>query len=235
MSAAATAPDPRLQPDPNRAGENVPSRIGRLFRVIRKLIDYGKEVASTLQQRASVPEFYLLAGGFGTLDLARIIARITCGLQRAAALEARLREHAATGRDVEPAPTRKPSVPKPSPPKPRTAQAAAARPAAPAPDPRLACLPTAQEIAEDVRRRPIGAVIADICRDLGMTPAVVERELWHELTQVIEEYGGNLFRLCDDITRRVFHDLDDDELVVEPPTLPPGPLQFPVFANARPP
>jgi hypothetical protein len=40
---------------------------------------------------------------------------------------------------------------------------------------------------EQIRRRPIGEMIADICRDLGVVPA---HPLWRELqTAIIRENG----------------------------------------------
>ena len=62
----------------------------------------------------------------------------------------------------------------------------------PTEDPRLARLPTEEEIAAEVRRRPVGAVIADICRDLGITPGQLDRAFWDELSRAIIAYGGNL-------------------------------------------
>ena len=59
-----------------------------------------------------------------------------------------------------------------------------------------ACLPTPEQIAAEVRRRPIGAVIADICRDLGIMP---NHPLWRELRDAIIRYGGSLARLVKDI------------------------------------
>ena len=66
--------------------------------------------------------------------------------------------------------------------------------------PRLAHLPTADEIAAEVRRRPIGAVIADICRDLGILPG---HKLWRELSLAIIDHGGSLVRLSEDIFKRL--------------------------------
>jgi hypothetical protein len=40
-----------------------------------------------------------------------------------------------------------------------------------------------------VRRRPVGAVIADICRDLGILPS---HPLWRELSEAIIRLGGSL-------------------------------------------
>jgi hypothetical protein len=77
---------------------------------VRKLIDYGKQLATTVQQRAGAPGFAFLARPFGTADIAVILARITCGLRRAAMLEARLSRHATRGRDIALAPIRLPTI-----------------------------------------------------------------------------------------------------------------------------
>ena len=84
MSAAATTPEPTTPP----------SRSARLLSLVRKLIDYGKELAGTLRQCAPA-DLRLDAFRFGTSDLALILARITRGLHRATALEARLVRSAA--------------------------------------------------------------------------------------------------------------------------------------------
>jgi hypothetical protein len=102
MSAAAQAPAPTTAPDPSRAPTDMPSRIGRVLCLVRKLIDYGKNLASTVQQRAANPGFAVFAGPFGTADLTAILARITNGLRRATALEARLCQRAECGRDLKP-------------------------------------------------------------------------------------------------------------------------------------
>jgi hypothetical protein len=93
-----------------------------------------------------------------------ILARITCGLRRAAMLEAKLCKRAERGRDLTVAPIRLPAIRVPG------AAREAAPPAVQPADPRLARLPTEEEIAEEMRRRPIGAVIVDICCDLGIAP-----------------------------------------------------------------
>ena len=43
-----------------------------------------------------------------------------------------------------------------------------------------------------VRSQPIGRVLADICRDLGLYPA---HPLWSELRLAINEFGGSWLRL----------------------------------------
>jgi hypothetical protein len=77
------------------------------------------------------------------------------------------------------------------------------------------------EIAAEVRRRPIGAVIADICRDLGIMP---KHPLWRELRLVIIRHGGSLAKLVKDICDRAFE---------RPASAwPAAPLQSPVASGA---
>ena len=45
--------------------------------------------------------------------------------------------------------------------------------------------------AED-RRRPIGRVIADICRDLGVSPGLCAGGFWNELFDALSSYRGNV-------------------------------------------
>jgi hypothetical protein len=181
MSAAATAPD--LPP---------PSRSGRLLALVRKLIDYGTQLADKLRQRPADADPIDLRVFF-TADVALILARIKQGLLRAGLLQQKIASVAAR-LDAAPGPTRTPSprapsaVPCDAQPSPRRAQAGAA-----SFNPTLANLPTAQEIAERVRRQPIGAVLADICRDLGLYPA---HPLWRELHLAVNEYGGNWSRMA---------------------------------------
>ena len=51
-----------------------------------------------------------------------------------------------------------------------------------------------------MRFRPVGVVIADICRDLGI---VVSHPLWRQLFRGILESGGNPATLFRDICKRV--------------------------------
>jgi hypothetical protein len=180
--------------DPHQPGAGMPGAIGRVVRLLRKLIDYGTQLIDTVQQRAASPGFTQFARPFGSADLAVILARITCGLRRAAFLEARLCQRAARGRDIAPAPIRLPGGP-------RATRQAAAPEAQPDPqrvgqpsDPRFARLPTEEEIATEVRRRPIGAVIVDICCDLGIAPGHLDRAFWDEINHAIMMYGGSLAR-----------------------------------------
>ncbi|MGA9016585.1 MAG: hypothetical protein WB509_29165, partial [Acetobacteraceae bacterium] len=77
MPAAANAPDPPTQP----------SRSANLLGLVRKLIDYGRELAATIRRRAFTDPIVVRCC-FGTADVALILARISRGLHRANALEA---------------------------------------------------------------------------------------------------------------------------------------------------
>jgi hypothetical protein len=192
MSAAVTTVDPPP-----------PSRSGRLLALVRKLIDYGQHLADTLRQRALPNDTTGLARTFGTSDLTLILARITQGLHRAGLLAEKITRTAAR-LDAEP-----PPKPAPSPRAPRAlpceAQPPSPRPAQPQqPADTASCLanlPTPEQIAAKVRRQPIGAVLADICRDLGIAPS---HPLWDELHLAINEFGGNYIRLVMDRLNRAF-------------------------------
>jgi hypothetical protein len=54
---------------------------------------------------------------------------------------------------------------------------------------------------DPVRRRPIGVVIADVCRDLGIMPC---HPLWRELSQATMFHGGSLANLVKDIITRPY-------------------------------
>jgi hypothetical protein len=206
MSAALKLPTPNPEPDPPRAGADTPTRLGRVLSLVRKLIDYGKQLATTVQQRAGTPGFAFLVRPFGTADIAVILARITCGLRRAAMLEAKLCKRAERGRDLTVPPIRLPAIRVPG-----AAREAAPRdvqPADPAQDPRLARLPTEEEIAEEVRRRPVGAVIVDICCDLGIAPGRLDRAFWDEINHALMVYGGSSVRFFNDLEKRLWASLD---------------------------
>ena len=60
-------------------------------------------------------------------------------------------------------------------------------------------MPTPEQIAAEVRRRPIGAVIADICRDLGI---MADHPLWRELRLAVILHGGSLAAFVRDMCKR---------------------------------
>jgi hypothetical protein len=160
-----------------------------LLHIVRWIIVFGKDFAAALQQRAATADFRHIAHRYRTSDIKLILARITRGLMLAGALEAKLAERVAHGRDEPNAPARPPA-----PRAPRDGAASGCR----APrrtniiDLPLDRLPTAEEIASELRRRPIGAIIADICRDIGIMPGDMDGEQWQELSQAMMFNGGNL-------------------------------------------
>jgi hypothetical protein len=227
MSAPPTAAGQTNRPDPQQdrpvTGADAPSRTGRLLGLVRALIDYGRQLAGTLQQRTAATDLAEVTRNFGTIDIGEILARITRGLLRAAALETRLSSRLARQQAAPAAPSA------PSPRQPR-----AARPvdrSASAADTRPTRLPTPGDIAAQVRRRPIGAVIADICRDLGIMPS---NPLWRELPMAIIANGGNLATLVKDILKRVFPFPINPAAAVHPTTPAPH-LPFAVTPGTGPP
>ena len=203
MSDATSSPPPTDKPTPS----------GRLLRLVRKLIDYGKQLGTALTQRTA--DLASVTRDFGTKDIALILARIRCGLERANLLEARIideaaRLDAASGRAARAAavaPRAPPTAPRPpAPPKEQ-------------PDPRLARLPTSEEIADQVRHRPIGEVLADICRDLGIVPS---HPLWWELMVLVPWHGGNFPALFEDIWDRVLPQTGRHPPGASPPSQAPA-------------
>jgi hypothetical protein len=187
MSAAANLPTLTDQPDPP-----VPiraSRSARLLGVIRKLIDYSKDLAATIRQRAFADPNDV-SRRFGTADIARILAMIARGLHRANALEDRIVRRAAH-LDAPPQAASSPRGPRARPP--------AAPAAVEATDPTFAPMPTPAQFAAEVLRRPIGAVIAEICRDLGIRPG---DPIWQEVLLAIVDHDGDFIDLLEDIAER---------------------------------
>lgn len=216
-------------PDPHQdrpaAVAVAPSRTGRLLGVVRKLIAFGKGLASTLQQRAaSATSIAAITERFGTNDIAAIVAHITRGLQRAALLEARLisRRERRTAAAPPPAVARSVIQLRATQPADRRANRAGSH---------LADLPSVQDIAAQVRRLPVGVVIADICRDLCIVPS---DPLWRELALVITEYGGNLAVLLRDTFKRVYR-AGAEPLAVASPASPAPILLLPAPSGADPP
>ena len=187
FATAALPNDPDPTSDPASAPAPTQSRTSRLLRLLHKLIDYGLELACSLQQTPAVATLIIVARHFGTRDIALILARITRGLQLAGELEAKLVSRPLR-KTVDQEFFRMPVDRAP-----RSARPAASR--AKLPD-----MPTAEEIAAALRDRPVGDVIADICHDLGIVPA---HPLWGEIMTVVAEFGGNLGRFFNDMMDRL--------------------------------
>jgi hypothetical protein len=201
MSDAAPATEPDAKP----------SRSGLLLCLVRKLIGYGRELATTIRQRTAINPDHT-RDRFGTTDLALIIRSIARGLHLANALEARVLQRAAfLDKAPRPRGTRPRTTPRLTPPA-EPADAPLAR--VPEVDPGIS-LPTPESIAAGyatgldpwhatgldpvVRRRPIGAVLADICRDFGILPS---HPLWREVQRAIIQHGGSFARLLSDMLDR---------------------------------
>jgi hypothetical protein len=192
-----------------------PSRSGRLLGLVRQLIDYGMFLAATLRQRGLGNHPAVHGLQFGTANVTLILARIARGLLYAAALQARL--HRSAARLDAPPPPRAPracvaSVAT------ETSEPPASRhragPRRTDDDALLTHMPTPEQIAAEVRRRPIGEVIADICRDLGIVPA---HPLWRELQRAIIREGGRYAALVIDILKRPSRLPTPDDWPEEPP------------------
>lgn len=219
MNAAQATADREQEP-----AKRDPAR-GRLLGLVRKLIDFGRDLMAAMQERdtpATPP--MALALRFGSLNVALIIARITRGILLAQALEARL---------LRPAPPMGARTGAPRPPR-------TARPARTPPRPRpdadaelLGGLPSAKDIAARIRNQRTGAVIVDICRDLGIT---TQHPLWREINEAIRYHGGNLGTWLSNVIRdRSTPDfLALCEAQARAQTLAPYP-EPPVAARARPP
>jgi hypothetical protein len=229
-SSTPAADTNRPDPPPDRPVASTPSRTGRLIDLVRKLVEYGTNLAITLRQRAATnepsPRFN---HRFGTKDIALILARITRGLMLASLLEARLIACIDRKERVEPAGTTTTEPPR----KPRAARPARQRTPTRVwePDPCIAGMPTAEEIAAEVRRRPVGAVLADICLDLGIIPA---DPLWRELSLAIMTNGGNMVRLFKASWKLAFAWMADlPPEVLNARLIPPRPPAYPLAAAAR--
>ena len=153
---------------------------GRMLGLVRKLIDYGRDLVASLQSRDDDTPPLGIARRFGGVTLALIITRITRGLMIAAALEKRLlhprpRPRSCDVARAEPRGSRGPRRPKVD----EEAEL-------------LAGLPSAREIAARIRGQRAGAVIADICRDMAIG---TDHPLWPEINMALIQYGGNLGKL----------------------------------------
>ena len=157
-----------------------PSRSAALLQIVRTLIDIGRQRLAAIRSQPGPEDTLAIGRAFGTFNVALIVARILRGLRIAAALEVRV---VAAAPDLDTPPraraTSATSAPRSRPkPKRSDAQDDAAL---------LARLPTDREIAEMVRRRPIGVVLVDICADLGIG---IDHPLWRELKWVIIDHHG---------------------------------------------
>jgi hypothetical protein len=203
-AAATPCPASPTDPPPDRPAPTMPARIAALLHTVRVLLGFGRHLARTAEHRSASPSFNAIAACFGTSRLATILAHLQRGILRATALERVLLARAASGRDltfVEPR-VRSPAPPA-APPDPHAAQPAdapiarkAARPSRPRGwnNPEL-YMPTPQELEAQVRRRPLGRTLVDICLDLSVAPGFCTSQFWNELFDGIISHGGSLATL----------------------------------------
>jgi hypothetical protein len=205
MSAAAALADlpSRSGRQHDRTADHVtePYRAFHIATLLRQVINYAKALVVTVRQRAAAPDFALFAEPFGTSDVRLILGRIARAIRRAAAVEDDMLKVARLGRHIftrPRAPSDRARSPRESCPSEAPAEPAARRDAEPG-HPLLDRLPSAARIAAQIRRHPIGVVVASICRDLGITP---NHELWPALSEVVAAHGGNLEELRQEIEER---------------------------------
>ena len=230
-------PPPDPTPDRSPASAPAPEGIGCFLILLRWIVGYGQQLASALRQGTAGGDFSDVFRRYRTSDLKLILARIQRGLMLAAGLEDRLVKRAATGRDLTPAPVRYPQ--------PRTRREGEThRHRAPRKtnliDLPLDRLPTAEQIAEELRRRPVGAVLVDICRDLGILPGDLPPDLRQALETMVIRYGGSISVLVfkemwDDLRQRIAAEeqqAKDARAAVAPQSTPACPTGPPSVAVA---
>jgi hypothetical protein len=189
---SATPPDPPQ----DQCASAVASNVEYLLHAVSILLVYGRHLVDTIRQRATTPHFNAIAACFGTANLSTILAHLNRGVRRAEALQRVLLAREAAGRDIDFV-ERRTSAPEPPP-----APAAAERPlpttrertpnrSHPAGwnDPEL-FMPTLEDLERQVRRRPIGRTICDICLDLAVVPGLCHSRFWNELFDIMNWFGG---------------------------------------------
>ena len=205
----------------------IPARIAALLHTVRILLGYGRHLAATAEHRSASTDFNAVAACFGTGRLCAILAHLQRGLLRAAALERVLLQRAARGRDIgcvapseratapadppaggtdQPAdppggPAELPDVEQPA--AAQVARTAATRRSRPAGwnDPEL-FMPTLEELEAQVRRRPLGRTLVEICLDLAVVPGFCTGAFWNELFDSIRLHGGSVATLMLEKVRR---------------------------------
>ena len=202
---AQTAP---TTPAPTRP---IPGRIWAVLNVLAALIAHASHFAATATTRVSAPEFATAAAVFGTDNVPTLLHRMQRGLHRALALHEYLLARAARGSNLRFAwppcvdllphhrpPARPAPGPRPTPLQPRRPDPALLG----SDDPAASRLPTPEELAAEVRRRPVGRTIAYICMDLGIAPGLCAGDFWNQVEKTMRRYGGSLRRLYQVRARR---------------------------------
>lgn len=220
MPNAPSSAEPAKPPE-HTGGKVVPEGIARFLTLLHWIIGYGKTLADTFHQHASdacLREF--VDSRFRTTDLNVVFARIKRGLMLALALEKKLLRRAATGRDIVETPVRSsmPATRRSGTPRQRgTVRRTNVI------DLPLDRLPTAEEIADELRRRPFGAVLVDICRCLGILPGDLTNAQQDELLHMVTRYGGSMFVLVfKDLKARLQRRIAEERVEAESASLEVG-------------
>ncbi len=190
----------------------MPAGIAALLHTVRILLGYGRHLAETAKHRSASPDFNAIAACFGTGRVYAILAHLQRGILRAIALENVLLARAARGRDISFAAPRERVTATPAAPadppveqsaEARVARKVEARPSRPAGwnDPEL-FMPTLEELEAQVRRRPFGRTLVDICLDLAVVPGFCTGPFWNELFDSIRWHGGSVASLMQEKVRR---------------------------------
>ena len=230
MSDQTPAPDVTTQTAPEKGGAVPLPRVARLLHIVQRLVAYGTKMIDIYQRGATTHQCFSAVFRFGTKDLQLILARMRCGLQRAALFQERLNRYVERGKDI-PLPRPEPLS---APARVRAALSPAEAEARKARRKILSLIPTAEEIAEQVRTRPLGTVIGDICYDLGLAAGLMDYSLWEELVNAIFECGINLIGFINKSTTPVFGPLSR-ELENELAFWPEDDRLVPVVVQLRPP
>ncbi len=198
----------------------MPARIAALLHTVRIMLGFGRHLEATAKQRSTSSDFNAIAACFGTGRLYAILAHLQRGILRATALENVLLARAARGRDIAVGAPRKhviteltmPVDPPVEPPAEQPAAPPVEKPATPAdpqteapvarknPRPSLPIgwddpelfMPTLKELEAQVRRRPIGRTLVDICLDLAVVPGFCSSPFLNELLDAIRLRGGSI-------------------------------------------
>jgi len=182
----------------------MPARLAALLCTVRILLGFGRHLAATAQDRSASTDFNAIAVCFGTGRLHAILAYLQRGLLRAAALERVLLARAARGRDIDfTAPRERPAAApaKPADPPADPSAEAQVAPKPPRPsrprgwnNPEL-FMPTLEQLEAQVRRRPLGRTLVEICLDLAVVPGFCTGPFWNTLFDGIRLHGGSVATL----------------------------------------
>ena len=194
---APTTPETTPTVPPKDRPAAIPERLATVLQLVRVLLTHGRRLAETAADQAHTPQFATIAAVFGTYNLAFIVLRVQRGILRAIALERYLLARAARGRDIAIVPPRNrtpasaEATPQETPQPAATSTRGYGRFLDPS-HPANFHIPGLQELEAQIRRRPIGRTIADICTDLAVIPGFCTAELWGGLFDALQFHGGSL-------------------------------------------